>query len=85
MRALRFWPAGWPLASCVTVSMAPSLHSEWKRWLDAALAKMPQQPGVWTSDASLFSFRSTMLTEVAGVAFCTYRKRPSADVAMMPR
>ncbi|MNJ67079.1 hypothetical protein D3C77_632200 [compost metagenome] len=42
---------------------------------------MPKQPGVGISVRNLPACRSTTVTEVAGVAFCTKAKRSSPDSA----
>ena len=75
---LRCWPDGLPLSSRSTVSSAPSPQMLAKpRGRDGG-TMMLQQPAVAvTSSVNLRVFRSTTVTEVAGVAFCTNSRPPS--------
>ncbi|MNY30412.1 hypothetical protein D3C86_1645200 [compost metagenome] len=75
---LRCWPAGLPAASRSTVSSAPSPQMLAKLRGREGRTTMLQHPAVAViSSTNCRVFRSTTVTEAAGVAFCTNSSPPS--------
>lgn len=78
MGLLRCWPDGLPAASRSTVTNEPSPQMLAKlRGRDGGTMMLQHPADAVTSSANLRVFRSTTVTDEAGVAFCTNNRPPS--------